>query len=226
MRPFFLIYGGKWRSAANYGPPQHEHVTEPFAGSGGFSCYWQPRRVTLVEKDPTIVGIWKYLQRTTPREIMRLPTEVSSVEEIPQSVCGEARNLIAMWFNRVSTRPNRSRSNWARSAEYGRAFWGQGIRKRIASQVELIRHWKIREGSWESAPNVKAHWFIDAPYTVAGSSYVHNHIDRTALAAWCKTRRGHVTVCEAKGATWLPFEPLHLARTPRGYSAEAIFEKT
>ena len=32
-------------------------------------------------------------------------------------------------------------------------------------------------------------------------------IDFPALGAWCRSRRGQVIVCEAAGATWLPFRP-------------------
>jgi hypothetical protein len=171
-----------------------------------------------------VIGVWKYLKRASSAEIMKLPTEIDSVAEIPANVCEEARNLIAFWFDRSLKRPGRTRSNWARSAETRYKFWGQGIRRRIANQVERTRHWKIIEGDWHDAPDVEAHWFIDPPYAIAGKSYTFNHIDRVALAAWCKTRRGFVTVCEAQGAKWLPFEPLIFVRTPRGFSAEAIFE--
>jgi hypothetical protein len=42
MQPFFLYYGGKSRLAEKLGPPQRNHVIEPFAGSAGYSCFWEP----------------------------------------------------------------------------------------------------------------------------------------------------------------------------------------
>jgi site-specific DNA-adenine methylase len=33
MQPFFSYYGGKWKLAERLGPPQRDHVIEPFAGS-------------------------------------------------------------------------------------------------------------------------------------------------------------------------------------------------
>jgi hypothetical protein len=47
MKPLFLLYGGKHNLANRLGPPQREHVIEPFAGSAGYSCFWEPRKVTL-----------------------------------------------------------------------------------------------------------------------------------------------------------------------------------
>ena len=62
MQPFFLYYGGKWRLAERLGPPQRHHVIEPFAGSAGYSCFWEPKKVTLIERDPLVVGVWKFLK--------------------------------------------------------------------------------------------------------------------------------------------------------------------
>src|SRR5688500_5758691 len=44
MRPFLSFYGAKWRSAPWYGPPTHDVVVEPFAGSAGYSAYYGVRR--------------------------------------------------------------------------------------------------------------------------------------------------------------------------------------
>jgi hypothetical protein len=224
MRPFWRWFGGNWRSAVNYGAPRHQHVIEPFAGAAGYSSYWEPQQVTLLDLDPVVIGVWRYLQRSSGREIMRLPVDIEALDELPPRLCQEARDLIGLWFNCGLARPSKRRSNWARHADENPRFWGQEIRRRIASQVGLIRHWKIIHGSWEQAPNVAGHWFVDPPYLATGQAYVHNDIDRAALGEWCKRLRGHVTVCEAQGADWLPFEPLNFARTPRGHSAEAIFE--
>ncbi len=94
-------------------------------------------------------------------------------------------------------------------------------------QVDHIRHWDIVEGSYEDAPDIKAHWHIDPPYdNAAGSHYPENDIDRKSLAEWCRERLGWVQVCENDGATWLPFKPFSILNTcrARGYSVEAIYE--
>jgi hypothetical protein len=42
---------------------------------------------------------------------------------------------------------------------------------------------------------------------------------------WVAAKKYHqMQVCAHDGADWLPFEPVTIVRTPRGYSAEAVFE--
>ncbi len=227
MLPFFTFYGGKWRLAERYGPPQHKHVIEPFAGSAGYSCFWEPPRVTLIECDPIVYGVWKFLQKVAPRELMRLPSDISGIDELPSSICQEARWLIGFWFNKSLKTPAIRRSNWARHPRYAAFYWSETIKLRLASQIERIRHWRIIEGSWEDAPDVKAHWHIDPPYhNLAGSRYRYTQIDRAKLARWCKRRRCFVQVCENVEATWLPFEPLSIVYGHRhgGSSLEAVCE--
>jgi hypothetical protein len=227
MQPFFSYYGGKWRLAQKLGPPQHDHVIEPCAGSAGYSVYWEPKKVTLIERDPVVCGVWKFLQKASPRELMRLPANISDVDELPSRVCQEARSLIGFWFNHGLAEPSKRRSNWARQPIQSASFWSETIKMRLAKQVQRIRHWTIIEGSWEQSPEIKAHWHIDPPYDNApGRGYRYNNVDRTALAQWCKRRRGFVQVCENDGANWLPFEPLSILYThrARGYSVEAVYE--
>jgi len=50
MQPFFLYFGGKWKLARRLGAPRHPHVIEPFAGSCGYSVYWSPPQVTIIER--------------------------------------------------------------------------------------------------------------------------------------------------------------------------------
>lgn len=227
MQPFFTYYGGKWRLAQKLGPPQHDHVIEPFAGSAGYSVYWEPKKVTLIERDPVVCGVWRYLIGASQRELMRLPSNISAVDELPASVCQEARWLIGFWFNHALSEPATRRSNWARKPSQVAFFWSETIKRRLASQVDRIRHWKIIEGSWDESPNSNAHWHIDPPYdNAAGTTYRHNDIDRNSLAKWCKSRRGFAQVCENDGATWLRFEPLSIVHShrARGYSVEAVYE--
>jgi hypothetical protein len=99
MQPFFLFYGGKWRLAERLGPPQRDHVIEPFAGSAGYSVFWEPKKVTLIERDPLVYGVWKYLQRVSPAELKRLPSNISDVDDLPSRVCDEAKSLVGFWFN-------------------------------------------------------------------------------------------------------------------------------
>ena len=232
MRPFFPFFGSKWKLAARLGAPQREHVIEPFAGSAGYSVRREPRRVTLIEIDPVIAGLWRYLIRVSEREIMALPAKISHLDELSSRICQEPKWLIGFWLNHGLSAPGLSRSNWARQPRYAANFWSETRKSRIASQLKLIRHWTIIEGSYQEAPDIEAHWHVDPPYEVAGKSYRFNDIDRAALAQWCDSRRGFLQVCEHAGANWLPFE--HLAyinnsgirgRSSRcGLSVEAVYE--
>jgi hypothetical protein len=227
MQPFISYYGAKWKLAQRLGPPQRDHVIEPFAGSAGYSCFWEPKKVTLIDRDPVVCSVWKYLKRVTSRELMHLPSDISHVDELPSRVCQEARWLIGFWFDSGLAKPGRGRSNWALTPCRRGFYWSETIKKRLASQVDLIRHWKIIEGSYEQSPDIKAHWHIDPPYNnQAGHLYRYHHLDYRALGRWCERRRGFVQVCENDGATWLPFEPFSLLVThrPTGCSAEALYE--
>lgn len=227
MQPFFSYFGGKWKLAKEYGRPRCGHVIEPFAGAAGYSVYWEPKKVTLIERNPVVYGVWNYLQRVSPAEVLRLPSAISHVDELPSRVCQEAKWLIGFWFDNGLTKPAVARGNWAKTPILSARFWSETIKQRIASQVDHIRHWEIIEGSYDDAPDVKAHWHVDPPYdNAAGRLYTSNTVDRQALARWCQSRHGWVQVCENDGATWLPFKPFSLLRTHRGrgYSVEALYE--
>jgi hypothetical protein len=158
MQPFFKYFGGKWKLAKRYGRPMCRHVIEPFAGAAGYSVYWEPKEVTLIEHNPIVYGVWSYLRRVSAAEVLRLPANINHVDELPSRVCQEARWLIGFWFNTALVKPAVSRSSWALTPRMSASYWGETIKRRIAIQVDKIRHWEIIEGSYEDAPGVKAHW--------------------------------------------------------------------
>ena len=94
LKPFFPFYGSKWRDAKRYAGPLTELVIEPFAGSAGYSTFYEPQQVLLNDVDPIICGVWDYLIKASMQEILKLPDlEVGqSVDslDLPQ----EARWLI------------------------------------------------------------------------------------------------------------------------------------
>ncbi len=214
LKPFFTFYGGKWRAARFYPPPNHGTIIEPFAGSAGYSLRYPDRKVWLVDLDIKIVATWRYLIGVSSKEILALP-DIGLDQTIDDlSVCEEAKLLIGWWLNKGSAQPKRSPSSNMRKSLRGEnprdppsGWWGSKIRERIASQLDQIRHWNLIEGDYTSAPNVDATWFIDPPYSKAGKHYTHSSIDYTALSTWCQSRPGTVIACENVGATWLPFKP-------------------
>lgn len=211
MKPFWRYYGGKYRAAPKYAAPKYNLIIEPFAGAAGYSLRHFQHRVILIEKYPVIAEIWRWLIGVKGSEVRRIPT-VTTVDDLPVWVPEGARSLIGFCMNSAVTSPRRSLSvGRIRLAQMGRKFegWTEAQRERVASQVELIRHWKIVEGDYSCAPNVKATWFIDPPYNnEVGKYYIcgPKSLNYENLGAWCRKRSGQVFVCENKGASWLPFK--------------------
>ena len=219
LRPFFGYYGGKWRDAPKHYPaPIYDTIIEPFAGSAGYSLRYPSRKVVLVEIDPVVASIWEYLISVDASEILRLPNigpgQTIDDLKVPQ----EAKWLVGFWLNRGVAAPRKQPSKWMREGMRPGSFWGDQVKRRIASQVEHIRHWKICSGTYDSAPCLgRATWFVDPPYQKAGHHYRFGSqkIDYPSLGAWCAARPGQVIVCENEGADWLPFELLSDIKTTR-----------
>jgi hypothetical protein len=229
MRPFFTYFGGKHKLAPEYGEPKCDHVIEPFAGSAGYSTYWEPKYVTLIERDPVIVSMWRYLIGASKRDIKRLPSLVMDVDDLPPWVCQEARWLIRYWLDHGQSHPNRRLCNHARSLPSDRKhYWGEKIQRRIINQLEGIRHWTIIHGSYEDAPDIEAHYYIDPPYNNdAGQNYRFHHIHYGALLRWSVSRKGFVQICENDGAPWLPspLRPVAGLTGHYGCSVECVYEQ-
>ena len=117
----------------------------------------------------------------------------------------EAKWLIGFWINQGSSMPKRTMGRRSNS-RFG--TWGVPARTRLAKQVQHIRHWKIIHGDYSDVSNCKATWFVDPPYVDQGKQYACKVVDYSKLAAWCRSRRGQVVVCESLGARWLPFRPV------------------
>lgn len=220
LRPFWRYFGGKWRAARRYPAPAYPHlpIVEPFAGAAGYSCafsgeFWR-RDVTLVESNPVIAEIWRYLVATTAAEILSLP-DVECLDALPASTPEAARLFIGMCFGAGDTRPRPAVSPMVRRD----GGWVK-LRDRAARQVDRIRHWRVIEGDYTAAPDVEAVWFIDPPYQARGGRDTRpggrgrvrypcgaDDLDFDTLASWCRSRRGQVIVCENDGAEWLPFRP-------------------
>ena len=204
MRPLFSYFGGKWKHVPRYPLPEGDTIVEPFAGAAGYSTAYYGRKVILVEKSPVIAALWRYLIAVKPSEILKLPIlrAGEKVSDIP-GLCPEARTLVGLRIGQGSQAPRDTASPW------GSENWNDRAKETLALQVELIRHWKIIEGDYSKAPNVKAPWFIDPPYQVEGFRYLASGdaIDFPKLGAWCRSRKGLVMVCENEGADWLPFVP-------------------
>jgi len=211
MDLFFCYFGGKWQIAKHYPAPQHQVLIEPFAGAAGYSLRYPEKQVKLFDLDPAICGIWDYLIKSDSNEILALPIEFNSVDDlkIPQ----EARWLIGFWLNKGTSTPSKTPSRWMRDGARPNSFWGTAIRQRIAGQVGLIKHWTIEQKSFDEIDNQEATWFVDPPYHSSGKYYRHSKVDYVLLGEWCRGRSGQVIACEQEGADWLPFETFRTIRT-------------
>lgn len=228
MRPFFTFYGGKWRLAPKYPEPECDIIVEPFAGSAGYSVRHNAKRVVLIDIDPTIIGVWRYLRGASEREILALPDVAAETTVDDYGLCPEARDFVGFWMNKAMTSPCRTPSKWLRSGVRPNSSWGPVVRERIASQLSEIRHWEILHEHWYNAPDHRGTWFIDPPYAERGSRYRFgsDRINHSELGVWCRNRSGQVIVCENEGADWLPFEHLADAKTARlNRSAEVVWIK-
>ena len=173
--------------------------------------------VELWDLDPVVCGIWQYLIRASEAEILSLPDLDGDQSVQDLNVCQEARHLIGFWLNKGTTHPAHVPGAWYRSKIRPLSSWGPQVRQRIASQLGAIRHWKIRQGSYEDIPNPAATWFVDPPYVGKGYRYRcgSQRLNFPKLGEWCKSRSGLVVVCEQEGAEWLPFVELASIKSAR-----------
>ena len=221
MHRFFGYYGSKTSSAVRYGEPRHELVIEPFAGSAGYSVFWNVRKVKLYDIRQEVCELWDWLIKCPIEEIEVLPDWVESVEQVlalPQP----AQNLVSNWLvfsgDEIGKfHKDRSIDFYLRDVEEYKSgirskpsLWCPDLKTRIILQKPLIVDWTIDQMSYEDVPNVEAHWHVDPPYESQMKAYDSSQsIDFSHLAGWCRNRHGTVDVCEEAGAKWLPFRPLH-----------------
>lgn len=208
VKPFWNYYGGKYRIAPKYPKPRYKTIIEPFAGAAGYSCRYPDREVLLVEKYEAIVHVWDYLIGVSSEEILRIPP-VEHVDDLPGWVPEGARLLVGFCMGAGRAQPGKRLSaGQARNLKTGRRYHGWTVDRieRTARDVMKIKHWQIRQGSYEDSPvREDATYFVDPPYVSGGHVYAHSEIDYSKLGAWCKGLPGQVIVCENTNATWLPF---------------------
>lgn len=204
LRPFFPYYGSKYRLARRLPSPAHATIVEPFAGSACYSLHHHQRRVVLVDLDPVVAGIWRWLIReATELGIRSLPI-VDALDDLPDAVPSPARALIGFWMGRCLARPATSKTAMGRAAR-GTSTWSAETRETIAKQLAAIRHWQIIEGDYREAPMSVATYFIDPPYEGRpGRRYrcSSTGFDFKALAAWVSGLPGQRIVTESTGASW------------------------
>jgi site-specific DNA-adenine methylase len=216
--PALSYYGAKWRAAIHYPPPRHSTIIEPFAGGAGYSLLYHTRDVVLVEKYEPVASVWRYLIGGDPERILDLPDLEPGQTVDDLEVSQVERWLVGFWVNKSVDHPCRTPSQWM--AEFPDQFWGPRVRGRLAVVSAAVSHWTILEGDYTDAPDIRATWFVDPPYQVAGAHYPcgSSGLDYAELGEWCRGRRGQVMVCENAGAEWLSFEPFRKIRSNQANS--------
>lgn len=215
LRPFFSYYGGKWLLAPKYPVPVYDTIIEPFAGSAGYSLHYAHKKVILYEINPVIAGLWDYLIKVDEREIMSLPLQITDLREM--NLTQEQKWLIGLNISKANTMNRHRPSAWMRDSQTKTGFWSGYLASKIVSQLKHIRHWIVKNESYENAPDIPATWFVDPPYnSTAGRCYKYHDLNFLALGEWCQSRKGQVIVCEGPDAKWLPFRKFVDARVSNG----------
>jgi hypothetical protein len=225
MRPFFPYYGSMWNRARYFPAPEHDIVKEPFAGSAGYSLFYDCPRVDLFDIDPIVCGVWDYLLTADPTEIMALPDMPEVGDNVDNyAIPQEAKWLIGFWLNRGSAQPKKSRTEYSARTDRAQLLWGRAAKERIVFQMPQIEEgWTITEGSYDRAENEEATWLIDWPYRDKGRHYRFPLRDFEAAAKWARSRKGLVMVCEQEGADSLPFRPMGSFKSSLGRTNEVIY---
>lgn len=236
LKPFFSYHGSKYLLANLYKEPTHNIIIEPFAGSAGYSLLYPHKQVKLYDKYSIICAIWDYLIKSKESEILSLPIIELDKSVDDYNICQEAKWLIGFWLAKGLKQPTKKLSGFSKHAlsnidnykgTKGKRFksrpiatWSDEQKYRISNQQQYIRHWEIKNQSYETIDNIDATWFIDPPYITAGSQYVskcnNKSINYNHLANWCKLRKGELIVCENIDAKWLTFEPLKTKTNSKG----------
>ena len=247
MKPFFRYYGGKWKGSRHYGPPRRNLVIEPFAGSAGYSVYWDCENVRLYDLNEDIVDAWDWLINCSEDDVRNVPDKFQTSEEwnalpngprqlvfrnlTPQKTIGPG---LPGWFLEWSR--TGKKTGYMKDAmnpngtfrSYAKHQWGPERKERIISQKGKIAKWTVERLSFGDIPLEEAHWHVDPPYQgKPGRGYKYNSIDYDALGKWCRELPGAADVCENAGADWLPFETLYSIQTQNSdkHSVEVVWRK-
>lgn len=194
----FPYLGSLKRLAKKFPAPMYDTIIEPFAGSAPYSCLYWERNVIINETDPRITNIWKFIQQTSPEEILKLPEpkEHDLIEACTK--IQEVRDLIGLSTSRVAFFPYHSKPygfyvNWIKTKQY------------LAANNYKIKHWKILNGDYALLKNQKATWFLDPPAKKHNDGmYSHMVMDYADLYKFVKSREGQLMMRIKFNLEWIP----------------------
>ncbi len=194
----FSYFGSKSKIVRYYPAPKFDTIIEPFAGSARYSLFgdnWK-KKVILTELNSKVYAIWKYLQTSSPKDILSLPS-VKLQQDLRELrfPCAAARDLVFACCSRGSP-------TFGNKTGKFNSWWKDRIR--ISKEIWKIKHWDIRCDSYETLDNIEATWFVDPPCQKLGYRYPKHDINYASLLAWCKSRKGQTIVAENEDSNWLP----------------------
>lgn len=220
----WYYYGAKLKLVDKYPKPLHKRIIEPFAGSAQYSLKYWDNDVLLIDKYDVIIRIWKWLQKCSPNDIIKLP-----VINLGQNVndfkwdCEEAKWLVGFNLAMGAFEPRNKPTKWTTTERPLR----QGNKlKLIANSLYKIKHWNFVCGEYNCVDNVEATWFIDPPYMKGGQYYKYHDINYLELGEWTKTRKGQVIACGNSSDNWLPFVPIGNLSGVKNKTVESMWTTT
>ncbi len=213
----FSYYGSKSKIAKEYQRPEYDTIIEPFAGSAAYSMLHHKKNIILIEKNAVIVKLWTWLiNDATETGILSLPDlKPNDLISDHTELTEEEKYLMGFAMNRGSACPK----NKVKLFSDG---W-KNTKKKYAANLKKIRHWKVIEGDYRDAPDIKATWFIDPPYQFGGEWYVHHKINYQEVKEFILSRTGQIIVCENTKADWMGFYPLADMTGAYSTTTEAIW---
>ena len=202
----FNYYGRKGRIIKFYPAPKYDFIVEPFAGSASYATAYSNRNIILNDLDESVYRAWRCIIGSTRDQIRLLPEPVKGESLSDYDLTEDERSLIAFTLSAGAFRST-SCSQWAAEHQLTRL-----MKDKVLKHHLHFKRWKIFNKDYRELDDYEATWFIDPPYMSGGEYYIKNKINYRELAAWCKSRRGQVIVCENGKADWLPFVPLVYTR--------------
>lgn len=217
----FSYYGSKSKIVDCYPKPKCANIIEPFAGSARYSLKYFENDVTICDIDSNIIRIWKHLQNCNENDILKLPILTKGDFLTNYKFLSEDEKLLIGYI--IGTGSHIPRNKVSKQASEKHRIFKQY--SNISKQLFKIKHWEIKNISFDQLPNISATWFIDPPYQFGGEWYRHSNkkIDYTYLSHWCYERFGQVIVCENTKANWLDFKPMIKMRGSNHVTTEAIW---
>jgi site-specific DNA-adenine methylase len=199
----FSYYGSKSKIVDYYPPPKYGKIIEPFAGSARYSLKYWDREILLVDKYPVIVEVWNYLKNASEADIKSLP-KLDTGQTIDDYNLSDIEKKFMGFMVQDGTTGMRRTASYFAVKRMNEKF------DFIIKNLNKIKYWEIRLGSYDQLKNMEATWFIDPPYQFGGHEYKcsNKQIDFKKLAEWCQDRNGQAIVCENTKANWLPFKPM------------------